>query len=66
MKRIRGFRVDEASGSKMAAWDRMPAALASVTETRTRNDEMVGRDLHQIPTNTQKDQKGHVSESDWI
>lgn len=66
MKRIRGFRVDEAPGSKMAAWDRMPAALVSVTETGTRNDEMVGRDLHQISTNTQKDQKGHVSESDWI
>lgn len=37
-----------------------------VTEKRTRNDEMVGRDLHQISTNTQEDQKGHVSESDWI
>lgn len=60
MKRIRGFPVDEASDS------RMPAALVSVTEKDTRNDEMVGRDLHQISTNTQEDQKGHVSESDWI
>lgn len=55
MRRIRGFQVDEASGSKMAVCDRMPEALLSVTEKHTWNDEMVGRAIHQISTNNQKD-----------